>query len=104
MFADEITWETINCCVAWWIVDVFIEAHTQSAYLSEEVKLLWSKLAELYQAVHAGIEVLAEKVQLLFAVGIVYAMWLIAVFPLIVHGEMIPRGVRAVCSIAVKSI
>ena len=95
-YAEEMTWEMINRRAAWRIADAFVEAQTQSAYLSEKVKTPWRKLAEPYQAVHAGMVVLAEKGRLLFAVGMVYAMWVIAVVPLIVHGEMIPRVVRAV--------
>lgn len=98
-YADEMTWEMINRRVAWRIADAYIEGQTQFTYLSEQVKTPWRRLAEPYQAFHAGMEVLAEKLRLLFAVGIVYAMWLIAVVPLIVHGEMIPRGVRAVRSV-----
>lgn len=78
-YADETTWEAINRRVAWQIADA-AESRPLSRAQVTPLRMVWKVI---------------EKLRLPAAVGMVYLMWLIAVVPLIVHGEVIPR-LRAV--------
>ncbi|EYE98802.1 glycosyltransferase family 4 protein [Aspergillus ruber CBS 135680] len=74
-YADVTTWEAINRRVAWQIADA-VESRPLSRAPVTPLHMVW---------------VLVEKMRLLAAIGMVYLMWLIAVVPLIMHGETIPR-------------
>ncbi|OJJ87907.1 glycosyltransferase family 4 protein [Aspergillus glaucus CBS 516.65] len=78
-YADETTWEAINRRVAWQIADA-VKSQPLSRVSFTPLHMAWKVI---------------EKMRLLAAVGMVYLMWLIAVVPLIVHGEVIPQ-LRAV--------
>lgn len=75
-YADETTWEAINRRVAWQIADAVESRPSSLRDLVTPLRVVWK---------------VVEKLRLLAAVGVVYLMWLIAVVPLIVHGEVIPR-------------
>lgn len=85
-YADETTWEAINRRVAWQIADT-VEAQSMRKSASTSLGLTLDRL----------VWTVIEKMRLLVAVGAVYLMWLIAVVPLIVHGErIIPRTLRTI--------
>lgn len=85
-YADETTWEAINRRVAWQIADT-VEAQSMRKSVSTSLGLTLDRL----------VWTVIEKMRLLVAVGAVYLMWLIAVVPLIVHGErIIPRTLRTI--------
>lgn len=75
-YADETTWEAINRRVAWQVADAVESRPPRERMSSNPLRVVWR---------------FVEKLRLLAAVGMVYFMWLIAVVPLIVHGEVIPR-------------
>ncbi|KAJ5167541.1 uncharacterized protein N7482_006322 [Penicillium canariense] len=82
-YADDTTWEKINRRAAWQIADALTHTDQESHGRRPPVRpgIMGSTM---------------EYVRLAFAVGIVYAMWLIAVVPLIVHGHrFIPRAWQA---------
>lgn len=75
-YADETTWEAINRRVAWQVADAVESRPPRERMSSNPLRVVWR---------------FVEKLRLLAAVGMVYFMWLIAVVPLIVNGEVIPR-------------
>jgi len=75
-YADKTTWEAINRRVAWQVADAVESRPPRERMSSNPLRVVWR---------------FVEKLRLLAAVGMVYFMWLIAVVPLIVHGEVIPR-------------
>ncbi|KAJ5378431.1 hypothetical protein N7509_011550 [Penicillium cosmopolitanum] len=82
-FADDTTWEKINRRAAWQMADALVQTD-QEAHGSRPPRptVLASAM---------------EQFRLIFAVAIVYGMWLIAVVPLIVHGNrLLPRAWMAV--------
>lgn len=80
-YANETTWEKINCRAAWKMAEAL--SHTDRSQLRKGPQ------SGLFAAA-------AEQIQLFLAVGLVYFMWLIAVVPLIVHGHrFIPRAWQA---------
>ncbi|KAJ5826489.1 Glycosyl transferase family 1 [Penicillium robsamsonii] len=83
-YADDATWEKINCQAAWQMAEALSYADQESQ---------GSK-----QVTRPGmIGWVFEKLRLLLAVGIVCFMWLISVVPLIVHGNrFLPRAGQAV--------
>lgn len=83
-YANETTWEAINRRVAWQIADA-VEA--QGIRESFRTPSWW-----VFD--NSGLWTVVERMRLSVAVAAVYLMWLIAVVPLIVHGErLIPRSV-----------
>ena len=84
-YADETTWEKINRRAAWQIAEALTHSDQESQTHDHPPR------------VHPGILAsVSEKILLFLAVGIVYAMWLIAVVPLIVHGHrFVPRAWQA---------
>ncbi|OOQ86422.1 glycosyl transferase [Penicillium brasilianum] len=82
-YADDTTWEKINRRAAWQIADAL--THTDQESHGPRTPLRPGIIGSTM-----------EQIRLAFAVGIVYAMWLIAVVPLIVHGHrFIPRAWQA---------
>lgn len=83
-YADDTTWEKINRRAAWQMADALIQTDQESQSQSQSSR-------------PGAIASIIEQIRLMFAVGIVYGMWLIAVMPLIVHGNrLIPRAWLAV--------
>ncbi|KAJ5666595.1 hypothetical protein N7462_011004 [Penicillium macrosclerotiorum] len=83
-YADDTTWEKINRRAAWHMADALTHTDQESHGPRPRVRpgIIGSTM---------------EQIRLVFAVGVVYAMWLIAVVPLIVHGHrFIPRAWQAV--------
>ncbi|KAJ5088874.1 hypothetical protein N7456_012490 [Penicillium angulare] len=82
-YADDTTWEKINCRAAWQIAESLTRTDQES---------------HMSPAVRPGVIASAmEQVRLVLAVGLVYGMWLIAVVPLIVHGNrLLPRAWQTV--------
>lgn len=82
-FADDTTWEKINRRAAWQMADALVQTDQEShSSRPPRPTVLASAM---------------EKFRLMFAVAIVYGMWLIAVVPLIVHGNrLLPRAWMAV--------
>ncbi|PWY89902.1 UDP-Glycosyltransferase/glycogen phosphorylase [Aspergillus heteromorphus CBS 117.55] len=80
-YAEEMTWENIHRRVAGRMADALVE---REGDLSSETALLEGN----GRGSGSGWSVL-EKVRLGVAVGVVHLMWLVAVVPLIVHGERI---------------
>ena len=90
-YADETTWDAINHRVAWRMADAL--ASTTSSVFSSETVPTPSTLVDRQWR---NVEALVEKLRLLLAVGIVYVMWLVAVVPLLVHGNrVVPRVLHA---------
>lgn len=87
-YADDTTWERINRRAAWHMADALDPAAKASPGITASA---------------------LEQMRLFMAMGIVYLMWLIAVVPLIVHGNhFIPRAWQALrrrlrCAPAQKS-
>ncbi|KAJ5578788.1 uncharacterized protein N7459_007752 [Penicillium hispanicum] len=80
-YADDTTWEKINRRAAWQMAD----ALTHTDHESHRPRPRPARPGIVASTL--------EQTQLVLAVGIVYAMWLIAVVPLIVHGHrFIPRA------------
>ncbi|KAJ5161008.1 hypothetical protein N7492_006400 [Penicillium capsulatum] len=82
-YADETTWEKINLRAAWQMADALTRTDQESHGARPRARpgLIASAIEQIYLAL---------------AVGIVYAMWVIAVVPLIVHGHrFIPRAWQA---------
>lgn len=81
-YANGTTWEKINCRAAWQMAEALTrldhESHSPRAHEQARPGIIAS---------------ISEQIRLALAVGIVYAMWLIAVVPLIVHGHrLVPRA------------
>ncbi|KAI2790663.1 hypothetical protein POX_c03509 [Penicillium oxalicum] len=79
-YADDTTWEKINRRAAWQIADALTQRDSESHGTQAVPRpgLLAS---------------IMEHIRLVFAVGMVYLMWLVAVVPLIIHGHrFIPRA------------
>ncbi|PYH94873.1 glycosyl transferase [Aspergillus ellipticus CBS 707.79] len=89
-YAEEMTWEKINRRVAGRMADALVERERgRERDVSSETALLEG-------SGRGGVSVL-EKVRMILAVGVVYLMWLVAVVPLIVHGEkMVPRALSRI--------
>lgn len=86
LYADDTTWEKINRRAAWQMADALMHTDQESQGTRPQVRpdILASAVEQIYLAL---------------AVGIVYAMWIIAVVPLIVHGHrFIPRAWQALRS------
>lgn len=84
-YANETTWEKINCRAAWQMAAAL--THTDHGSHGPRGQV---------QARPGIIASILEQIRLALAVGIVYAMWLIAVVPLIVHGHrLVPRAWQA---------
>ncbi|KAJ6080609.1 hypothetical protein N7499_005483 [Penicillium canescens] len=83
-YADNTTWEKINCRAAWQMADAL--SHTDQE----------SQVPR--QAARRGVVgSVFEQLRLILAVGLVYFMWLISVVPLIVHGNrFLPRAWQAI--------
>jgi hypothetical protein len=82
-FADDTTWEKINRRAAWQMADALVQTDQEShGSRPPRPTILASAM---------------ERFRLMFAVAIVYGMWLIAVVPLIVHGNrLLPRAWLAI--------
>ncbi|CAG8121342.1 unnamed protein product [Penicillium olsonii] len=82
-YADETTWEKINCRAARHMAEVL--SHTdQESQVPRQV------------ARPGAIGTFFEQLRLMLALGLVYFMWLISVVPLIVHGNrFLPRAWQA---------
>ncbi|CAI7625350.1 unnamed protein product [Penicillium bialowiezense] len=82
-FADDTTWEKINCRAARHMAEVL--SHTdQESHVPRQV------------ARPGVIGGFFEQLRLMLAVGLVYFMWMISVVPLIVHGNrFLPRAWQA---------
>ncbi|KAJ5642484.1 hypothetical protein N7490_006484 [Penicillium lividum] len=77
--AEETTWERINNRAAWKMAEAL--AHTDQ------------ESNGVLPRVQSGIIALGlEQARLILAVGIVYFMWLIAVVPLLIHGNLFLRN------------
>lgn len=82
-YANETTWGKINCRAAWQMAEAL--THTRPE----------SRGSRGSRGPRAGTSI-TEQFWLILALAIVYAMWLIAVVPLIVHGHrFIPRAWQA---------
>jgi hypothetical protein len=83
-YADNTTWEKINCQAAWQMADALSLTDQESQVPR--------------QAARRGvIGSIFEQLRLILAVGLVYFMWLISVVPLIVHGNrFLPRAWQAI--------
>jgi glycosyltransferase involved in cell wall biosynthesis len=83
-YADDTTWEKINCQAAWQMAEAlsYNDQESQGSRRITQPGLIgW----------------VFEQLCLLLAVGIIYFMWLISVVPLIVHGNrFLPRAGQAV--------
>lgn len=98
-YADDTTWEKINRRVAWRIADAF-EKHTRTMQARSQ-RPIRNWLVSQYQRVRHGMVLpMVEKLRLMAAVVFVYVMWMIAVVPLIIHGNrVIPRGLQLLYSV-----
>jgi glycosyltransferase involved in cell wall biosynthesis len=83
-YADNTTWEKINCQAAWQMADALSLTDQESQVPR--------------QAARRGvIGSIFEQLRLILAVGLVYFMWLISVVPLIIHGNrFLPRAWQAI--------
>ncbi|KAJ5114273.1 hypothetical protein NUU61_000032 [Penicillium alfredii] len=82
-YADDTTWERINRRAAWHMANAL--AHTDQESNGSRPRVRPGMIASI-----------CEQLRLMLAVGVVYLMWLIAVVPLIVHGNrFIPRAWHA---------
>ena len=85
-YAEEMTWEKINRRVAGRMVNAIERSAVE----------VGSETALLEGGGRRGLST-GERIRLGFAVGVVYVMWLVAVVPLIVHGQrMVPRLLRRI--------
>ncbi|KOS43511.1 hypothetical protein ACN38_g5575 [Penicillium nordicum] len=83
-YADDTTWEKINCRAAWQMAEA-LPCTDQESQGARQVIRPWT-IGRVF-----------EQLRLMLAVGIVCFMWLISVVPLIVHGNcFLPRARRAV--------
>ncbi|KAJ5819007.1 hypothetical protein N7474_004598 [Penicillium riverlandense] len=84
-YADDTTWEKINRRAAWQMAAA-LKHHDQESQGSRSTmppRIIGTAI---------------EQVNLMFTVVVVYFFWLIAVVPLIVHGNrMVPRAWQALC-------
>ncbi|KAE8379569.1 hypothetical protein BDV26DRAFT_303583 [Aspergillus bertholletiae] len=87
-YAEDTTWEKINNRVAWQMASAL------------EQRSVEERLASSEPAVANFMLPILEKLRLTLAVGLVYFMWLIAVIPLIIHGQrIVPRALELVHNI-----
>ena len=83
-YANDTTWEKINCRAAWHMVEALSQTDQESQIHRQVVR-------------PGVIGSFFEQLRLMLAVGFVYFMWLISVVPLIVHGNrFLPRAWQAV--------
>lgn len=86
-YANETTWEKINCRAAWQMAGALTHTDQESHGPRERAAS---------RARPGIITSVLEQIRLVLAVAIVYAMWLVAVVPLIVHGHrFVPRAWQA---------
>ncbi|KAH8702525.1 putative glycosyl transferase [Talaromyces proteolyticus] len=86
-FADETTWEKINCRVAWHLVQG-METHKKRLQLRRAQRPIRNWLATRYREFEVFILwPLIEQLRVNAAIGFVFFMWMIAVIPLILHGS-----------------
>lgn len=79
--AEDTTWEKINMRAAWYLADG-MELHQKQARTRDMQRRSQTLYAALYQK-------LREEARLHFAVGVVSIFWIIAVLPLMVHGNIV---------------
>lgn len=82
-YAEDTTWEKINCRAAWRMVEAL--SHTDQESQAPRQNVRPGMMGAFF-----------EQLRLMLAVGLVYFMWLISVVPLIVHGNrVLPRAWQA---------
>ncbi|RAL05532.1 glycosyltransferase family 4 protein [Aspergillus ibericus CBS 121593] len=86
-YAEEMTWEKIHRRVAGRMAEAVERSVVErEGEVGSETALLEGR----------GVSI-GERIRLGLAVGVVYAMWVVAVVPLIVHGQrMVPRLLRRI--------
>ncbi|KAB8224888.1 hypothetical protein BDV33DRAFT_232654 [Aspergillus novoparasiticus] len=90
-YAEETTWEKINNRVAWQMAHAFEQRSAEEVLGGSDEPVVANFMLPIL-----------EKLRLTLAVGLVYFMWLIAVVPLIIHGQQIvPRALELVHSMPV---
>ncbi|KGO59631.1 Glycosyl transferase, family 1 [Penicillium expansum] len=83
-YADDTTWEKINCRAAWQMAGVLSSTDEESQGARRVIRP--GVIGRVFEQLH-----------LLLTVGIVYFMWLISVVPLVAHGNcFLPRARQAV--------
>lgn len=93
-YADDTTWEKINRRVAWRIADAF-EKHTRTMQARSQRPIRNWLVSQYQRFRHRSLLPMVEKLRLMVAVAFVYLMWMIAVVPLIIHGNrLVPRGLQ----------
>jgi glycosyltransferase involved in cell wall biosynthesis len=86
-FADETTWEKINCRVAWHLVEG-METHKRRLELRRAQQPIRNWIATRYREAESYVLwPVIEQLRVNAAIGFVFVMWLIAVVPLILHGS-----------------
>lgn len=94
-YAEETTWEKINTRVAWKLAEG-LELHRQQILAKKARRPIRNWIAARYYDIKANAFVpLIVRFRLNAAVGLVFMFWLIAVVPLIVHGNrFVPRSLK----------
>ena len=96
-FAEDTTWEKINNRVAWKLAEG-LEMQRQDILARKARRPIRNWIAARYHDVKANMFLpLVVRFRLNAAIGLVFMFWLIAVVPLIVHGNrFIPRSLKVV--------
>ena len=88
LVAEDTTWEKINMRVSWHLADG-LEKHMEKTRVRKQRPIRSWIISRYYDLKDGTVLPVMITLRLILAVGVVLAMWVIAVIPLIVHGNSV---------------